>query len=87
MKVENEMALPITKSVTVMRVKAIVTQPKMNMILVVDTAITDLSMYDEVLLQVKQIQFLATMIADFFLQTLNPLVFAYKIHVSYPLDK
>ena len=59
----------------------------MNMILVVDTAITDLSMYDEVLLQVKQIQFLATMIADFFLQTLNPLVFAYKIHVSYPLDK
>lgn len=44
------------------------------MILVMDAAITDYSMYDEVLLQVEQIQFLAAMVTDFFLQTLSPLL-------------
>ena len=50
----------------------------MDMILVMDAAITDYSMYDEVLLQVEQIQFLAAMVTDFFLQTLSPLTLLIK---------
>lgn len=48
------------------------------MILVMDAAITDYSMYDEVLLQVEQIQFLAAMVTDFFLQTLSLLTLLIK---------
>lgn len=54
----------------------------MNLVAVMDTAITDSCMYCEVLLPVKEIKLFAAEIADLLvLQNLH--LHAYKIHVLY----
>ena len=54
----------------------------MNLVAVMDTAITDSCMYCEVLLPVKEIKLFAAEIADLFvLQNLH--LHAYKTHVLY----